>query len=338
MMPPAERTGGEAEVGLEEAVDLLRSAARVLLVTHRNPDGDSIGSATALGAALRARGGSVQLVCPDPLPRSLLSIPDAELVGTAFASDECDLLVSVDVSDPRLLYPLAAADAAYFAARPSLNIDHHVSNLRFARHNLVDPGAASAAEIVLQLVERLQVPVDRRLATQLLYGFVNDTHSFQNSNTTPRTLRMAAQLVEAGADLPGVTYDLLLARSPTAARLWAQVLPTLRFEDDGRVASLVVSLAALDAAGASTADADGLVEFVRSIRGVDLAVVYKQIDPATYRLSLRTTERVDATLVAGRFGGGGHRRAAGCDATGALPEVQQRILDAYERARLTGDG
>lgn len=334
--------GGSMDAAVDlTLVDLaasLRAARQVVVLTHRNPDGDAIGSATALAAGLRVLGAQAQVVCPDPLAPNLLTIPDAGAVVADLHDHEHALLVSVDVSDQKLLAPLPAADPAFFAARPSVNIDHHVSNLRFARQNYVDPTAASAAEIIYQLLRRLDVPIDARLATQLLYGFVNDTHSFQNSNTTPRTLHMTAELVEAGADLSTITFNLLLARSPAAAQLWAQALPTLAFADSGRVATMVVSLDALAAAGAALSDADGLVEFLRAIRDVDLGVLYKQVQADLFRLSMRTTERVDATRIACAFGGGGHRRAAGCDVRGALPDVQQRVLRAYAEARTVGDG
>jgi phosphoesterase RecJ-like protein len=327
-----------AEITLDTVVEVLRSARRASVLTHRNPDGDAIGSATALAAGLRASGASVRIVCPDPLAPNLLGIPDADSVVTRFAEGDDDLVVTVDVSDPSLLQPLPAADLSFYTARRSVNIDHHISNVRYAQYNFVDPAAASAAEIVFQILRHMGSPIDCRMATQLLYGFVNDTHSFQNSNTTPRTLHMAADLVQAGADISSITFNLLLARSPAAARLWAQVLPTLAFADHGRLASLVVSLDALGAAGATLPDADGLVEFLRAIRGIDLGVLYKQIGPEQFRLSLRSSEQVDATAIAGRFGGGGHRRAAGCDVHGTLAAVQQRVLSAYMDTRATGDG
>ena len=155
----------------------------------------------------------------------------------------------------------------------------------------------------------------------------------QNSNTTPQTLRLTADLLETGADLSGIVFNLLLARSPASARLWSQVLPTLRFFEQDRVAMLTVTDEGLAQAGASLPEADGLVEFLRNIRGVELAVVFKQTGEQAYRLSLRTTERIDATRIAAIYGGGGHRRAAGCDAVGLIAEIERRIVEAYRQQR-----
>lgn len=322
------------DASLDAIAGALRGLQRVLILTHRNPDGDAIGSATALAAGLRWLGSVPTVVCPDPLPPSLLGIPDAAQIRHTLDLMEWDIAVAVDVSDPQLLQPLAAASPAFFATGVSINLDHHVSNLRYAAINHVDPSAASATEIVFALLEALSVPLSRELATQLLFGIVNDTHSFQNRNTSPRTLRISAALVEAGADLSGIVFDLLLARSAASARLWSRVLPSLEFGDGGRVATMVVSTEALRHACAELSDADGMVEFLKNIRHVDLAVLYKQVDAQAFRMSMRTTEAVDATVVAGSFGGGGHRRAAGCDASGALEEIRARVLAAYHAARV----
>ena len=317
-----------AEVTIEGAASLLRASARPLLLTHRNPDGDAIGSVTALAAALRGLGKLPQIACPDPLSPVLLAIPEADAIGNGLG-DDWDLVVSVDVSDPQMLRPLVAAEPGWMSAHHSLNIDHHLSNMRYARANLVAVHAASAAEIIYDLVRALGASVDRRMATQLLYGFVNDTHSFQNSNTTPRTLRVAADLLETGADLSRVIFDLLLSRRIPNAQLWSRVLPTLAFDAGQRMTSLVVSQQALALAGATMPDADGLVEFLFSIQGVQLAVLYKELGPDSFRLSMRSAEGIDATVIAGIFGGGGHRRAAGCDARLPLHEVQAEVLAAF---------
>ncbi|HVA90240.1 MAG TPA: bifunctional oligoribonuclease/PAP phosphatase NrnA [Chloroflexota bacterium] len=332
--PPPD--SGGLDVSRVEAAALLRSATTLVLYTHRNPDGDSVGCVTALAAALKSLGKGVRLVCPDPLPHYLLAVPGSTTITTGPEAVTADLVVSIDVSDPGLLAPLEVSQPGYFRGVYSLNIDHHFSNTRYARHNLVDHTAAAATEIVYDLIQELGLPLDHALATSLMYGIVNDTHSFQNSNTTPRTLAMSSELVAAGANLSGIVFDLLLVRSPASARLWALVLPTLLFHDDERVAFLTVSQDTLARAGAAMTDADGLVEFLRNIRDVDLAVLFKETDTDTYRLSMRASTAVDATVIAGAFGGGGHQRAAGCDISAPLASAQAGILAEYLGARQAG--
>ncbi len=321
------------DVTVEQAAALMRSSTSVVLFTHRNPDGDAVGAVCALTSGLNALGKSTRMVCPDPLPRYLLAIPGAEQILTTFDPTGVDLFVSVDVSDAALLSPLAAAEPGFLAGQCSLNIDHHLSNGRYAQYNLVDASAAAATELVHGLLQALEVPLSAATASDLVYGIVNDTHSFQNSNTTPHTLRITADLLEAGADLSLIVFNLLLARSASSARLWAAVLPTLTFADGDRVAFLTVGLDALEKAGATMSDADGLVEFLRNIRDVDLAVLFKQTAPDLWRLSMRTSAAIDATQIARVFGGGGHRRAAGCDITGSIDAVQEQVLSTYASIR-----
>jgi bifunctional oligoribonuclease and PAP phosphatase NrnA len=325
-----------SKVSRREAAALLAAASSLMLYTHRNPDGDAVGCVTALAAALRTLGKDVTVLCPDPLPTYLLSVPGAEEISQGPEGRNVDLVVTIDVSDPSLLVPLDSASPGFFLDHISLNIDHHFSNVLYARHNLVDPSAAAATEIIYDLIMELGVPLNQPLATSLLYGIVNDTHSFQNSNTTPATLHLAAQLVAAGANLASIVFDLLLVRSAASARLWACVLPTLVFHDAERVAMLTVAMDALETAGADMTDADGLVEFLRNIRTVDLAVLFKETAPNVYRLSMRSTAAIDATIIAGAFGGGGHQRAAGCDIAAPLPEAQSKVLAAYFGARQAG--
>lgn len=330
---PDQEQSPSRDCSLIEVAALLRGARTAAIVIHRNPDGDCVGSATALAGGLTALGVDATVVSPDPLTGELLTIPGSVAVVTSL-EERFDLVVAVDVSDPHLLEPLVASAEGYFSQRVSLNIDHHLSNLRYARANYVDVTAASAAEIIYELLQLLHVPIDRTNATQLLFGIVNDTHSFQNSNTTGKTLRITADLVEHGAALDTVVYKLLLERTVSSARLWTHVLPTLSILAEGSIATLQVSQASLDAAMATMQDADGLVEFLRNIRGVSLAVLFKQIGPRRFRLSIRSDDTVDSTAVAALFGGGGHRRAAGCDADGTVPDITAAI--AAEFARATG--
>jgi phosphoesterase RecJ-like protein len=328
-----EPAGAAADSTRAALLEYLRAAPRLTILVHRNPDGDCVGSALALAYGLRCSGAEVHVVSPDPLNGPLLAIPGAAEVQTGAGWDDGSLPVCIDVSDPQLLEPLPAARDGYLASRPSANIDHHLSNLRYAACNYVDVEAAAVAEIVFTLLADLSVPLTPAVATQLLYGIVNDTHSFQNANTTARTLRTAGALVEAGAPLDGVVYRLLLERTASSARLWAQVLPTLLLDQGGTLAILVVSSEALRAAGATLQDADGLVDFLRTIQGVSLAVLLKQIGPDRFRLSLRSDDSVDSTIVAGAFGGGGHRRAAGCDASGSAEEIIRRVTTGFRAAQ-----
>ena len=310
----------------QAAAATLRAAQRPLLFCHRSPDGDTVGAAIALAMALRKLDRKPAVVCADPLPPSLAFVPESAVIGLVPPEDP-DLLVTVDVSDPGMLGSLRADFERLRACRTLLNIDHHASDTRYGDVNVVDVSAASTAEIVFDLLHLLGVAIDTPMATALLTGIINDTHSFQNANTSPRALHTAAALVAAGAQPSVITYHVLLRRRPQAALLWARTLATMRLDDNGRVASAVATSEMLEACRGETADLDGIVEFLRNIDGVDLAFLLKQAPEGHFKASVRTTGRVDAVALTAPFGGGGHRRAAGCDLAGP-PDAARAVLIA----------
>ena len=313
---------------LDVAARVLRAAARPTLFCHRSPDGDTVGAALGLARALRHLGQEPAVVCSDPLPPSLHFLPGSDTIAAAVPADP-DLLVTVDISDPGLLGGLRDDLERLRPGRTLLNIDHHASDTEYGDVNLVDTTAASTAEIVYDLMAVLPAPIDRDTAVLLLTGIINDTHSFQNANSTPRALTTAAALVAAGADAAVVSYNLLLRRRPQAALLWGRTLATLQLDDAGRVASAVATRELVDECGAEISDLDGVVEFLRSIDGVDLAFLLKGMPDGHFKASVRTTARVDAVELTAAFGGGGHRRAAGCDLPGPTEAARAALLARY---------
>ncbi len=333
-------------------VDLLRSARHIALISHRAPDGDTVGSVLALATALRSLQKHVVLVCADVIPVGLHFLDGwDQFVSTVDHVAVADIIVAVDCADISQLGSIAPNILALTAPGVSsagqrtdvstahrllVNLDHHRSNTHYGAINIVDPESASVAEMVYWLIYALGVNLTRHSAEALLTGIINDTHSFQNSNATSQALRIAAALVDAGADASAVSYHLFLARRPEAAKLWSEVLSTLSISDGGRVASALVTTQMFEACGADPAsDADGIVDFLRSIIGVDLAILLRQTGPTSSKASLRTTAAVDAVALAGVFGGGGHSRAAGCDVPGEPAEALAALLAAYHDLRST---
>ena len=317
---------------LAAAAALLRAARHPLLFCHRSPDGDTVGAALGLAMALRQLGQQPAVVCADPLPPSLTFLPESASI-TNILPTAPDLLVTIDISD---LGMLGAMQAELTRLRPGhtlLNIDHHASDTEYGDLNVVDTAAASTAEIIYDLVGLLGVAVDKQMAMALLTGIINDTHSFQNANTSSRALATAAALVAAGAEADTITYNILLRRRPQAALLWGRTLATLRLDDQGRVASAVATTGMFEETDAQTPDLDGIVEFLRNIDGVDVAFLLKQTPDGHFKASVRTTERVDAVEMTAPFGGGGHRRAAGCDVPGPPDAARDALLARYHELR-----
>jgi phosphoesterase RecJ-like protein len=313
---------------LEVAAAALCAARRPLLFCHRSPDGDTVGAALGLAMGLRRLGLEPVVVCPDALPSYLTFVPESDSI-TSRIPDDPDLLVTVDISDPGMLGPMRADLELLRPGRTLLNIDHHASDTEYGDLNVVDVTAASTAEIIFDLLAVLGVPVEQPIATALLTGIINDTHSFQNANSSERAFDTAAQLVAAGAQPSPIAYNLLLRRRPQAAMLWARTLSTMRFDDEGHVVSAFATAEMMSECGADTEDMDGIVEFMRNIDGVDLAFLLKGLPDGSFKVSIRTSCAVDAVELTAPFGGGGHRRAAGCDLPGPAESARARLLDRY---------
>jgi phosphoesterase RecJ-like protein len=313
---------------LDAAAAALTAARRPLLFCHRSPDGDTVGAALALAMGLRQLGVEPVVSCPDSLPSYLLFVPGSDTI-TPHLPDDPDLLVTIDISDPGMLGTMRPDLERLRQGRTLLNIDHHASDTEYGDLNVVDTEAASTAEIVFELLKVLAVPLDEPIATALLTGIINDTHSFQNANSSARAFQTAAQLVDAGAQPSPITYNLLLRRRPQAALVWARTLSTMRFDAGGRVVSAFATAEMLAECGAGPEDLDGIVEFMRNVDGIDLAFLLKGLPDGSFKVSARTSCAVDAVELTVPFGGGGHRRAAGCDLPGPAEHARDLLLARY---------
>ena len=312
----------------------LRASRRVLLVLHVRPDGDSIGCSLAVARGLRAIGKQAVVVSPDAIPANLTFLdPDCECVPPAEAAGPFDVALFLDCAD---LDRIGGAAKLLDAIPTVVNIDHHRSNGCYGTLNYVDPDAAACGEIALRLCDALGVGLDARGATALFAALATDTGGFRYGATTAVTLAMASRLRAAGADLALVGHEVWDSRSLGSLRLLAVALNSLGVDADGELAW--VSLQSSDlASGADPGDSEGLVDYPRSLRGVEVAALFAADQPGRVRVSLRSNRRVDVSRLAQAFGGGGHARAAGCSVDGDLETVRARVL-AAARAALQPEG
>jgi phosphoesterase RecJ-like protein len=213
-----------------------------------------------------------------------------------------------------------------------INIDHHVSNGFFGDLNLVDPGASSAAEIVYDLIRTLPAPFPREVAENVYTGLLTDTGSFHYSNTSPKTLAVARACLLAGVDPWEVSQKVYDTQPLPRLRLLPRVLDTLELSADGRVSSVVVTQQMLKEAGATVAMTEDFINFPRSVQGVEVALLFREVTPQKHRVSLRSRGSVDVARIAGQFQGGGHPAASGCTVEGSLSEVKTRVLEAVRSA------
>ncbi len=308
----------------EAVVRFIRDARRVIVITHVAPDGDAIGSLLGLGWALRWLGKEYTLACADPVPRRFTYLPGSEAIVTG-PQGKYDLVISLDCAD---LERLGTAYDESLAGLPVINVDHHVTNTHFGTVNWVDTEAASAAEMVLELVESLGVPLDSDLALCLLNGIVTDTRGFRIPHTPLRTMRAALKLMEAGAELPKVTDHVFNRRPFSDIRLWGRVLNDTQL--DGRIIwSQITPAMRRECAFSEKGDA-GLVNFLGTTAEADVAIMFIEEDDGRIKVEMRAVPGVDVSAVALRLGGGGHPQAAGCTLDSDLDEVREKVLTAVK--------
>ncbi len=307
-------------ITVQEAAARLAAHDRIRVLTHQSPDGDTLGCAGALCLGLRALGKQAQFVCADPVPGKYQSM----LAPLTVQTFDPDFVVAVDIADPQLLGNLRAQ----YESAADLGIDHHGSNTGWTRESLVDASAAAACELIAQVLHALGVPLNRDIANCLYTGLCTDTGCFRYSNTTPRTLRLAADLMEAGADAAAINMQMFEIKTPSRLAIERMALDGLQYAYDGRVAVMRLSLDMIAASGATDSDLDGLAPIPRNIAGVDIGLTVRERAPGDYKVSVRTTESVDASALCRTLGGGGHVRAAGRRLSGSCDDVVQRLLAA----------
>jgi phosphoesterase RecJ-like protein len=313
---------------VNEVVAALRAAKSIAIVSHRDPDPDTIGSAIALGLALDQLGARVTLHCADPVPEHIRFLEASDRFTTDAPTGGEDLVVTVDFGDA------ARAKFALPSGVPVLNIDHHASNTRFGATNLVDVTSAATGEMIGRVVDALGVPWTPAMATAALLAIMTDTGSFQFPSTDRRCLERAAQLRAAGADLQAITYNVFRNKRFEALKLWGFAFSRLVREEGGLLVWTWMGPADIVEAGARDEDASGLVEQIARSTGMRVALLFNEYAGGV-KISCRTSQSapsVDAAALMAAFGGGGHVRAAGALVVGDALEIRERVLASARRA------
>ena len=311
-------------------VDRIRAARRVLAVSHENPDADTLGATLAVARLVEAMGGAADAVCTDPLPPLYDFIVGVERFRTDPAEGAAyDLVVISDCGSLERIGEVGVRHAGLFARLPRVIIDHHASNDASGEADWIDPGAAATCEMVALLAGRLGVGLDAgegALAAALMAGIVMDTATFAHPNATPRTLVVSAALVEAGAPLSDISRRLYRTKPDAQLRLFGIVLDRLESADDGRIVWSSLTEADIAATGADRAHSEGIIDLLSQAEAAEVTILFKQAGNAT-RVSVRTKPGgVDATVLTGTFGGGGHARAAGASVEAPLDEARPPVL------------
>ncbi len=314
---------------MDEVLEVFRRGSRFLLLLHLLPDGDSIGSTLALMAGLEKMGKEVTVCSHDAIPACYRFLAgSARVVGWERVTGSYDAAVLLDCGD---LSMAGGLERIAPFTQTVMNLDHHATNSGYGDVVYLVPEAAAAGELAHRILGGLGVPLDAGMATCLYTALVCDTGSFRYSNTNGKTHRLAADLVDVGVEVARVNEELFENRSKEALDLLGIGLGRLRVGAGGRLAWTTITEEDMAAAGAGLADSEGIINYPRSLRGVDLAMLFRENGNGGVKVSFRSREGVDVAELAKQFGGGGHAKAAGCVLNGSLSEVQEVILEAAAR-------
>lgn len=316
---------------LEQAAQFLQAAQDVLILAHKSPDGDTLGSGFGLLHALRGMGKRAWLACSDPIPPRYAylmgGLTDAVWEdGTGIVPQA---VVAVDIADTKLF----GEKLRGFADKVQLCIDHHGSNTGYAQSLLLRPNAAANCELMLDLLEAMGLPLTEQIANCLYTGLVTDTGCFRHSSTTVASHRAAEKLLQAGADMRMIHRLAFESVSRGKVALLVEAMQQIRYELDGRCAILVLPRDRINALGVADDELEGIAALPRQIEGVQVGVTLRQYKSYRgYKVSVRTDGIIDASAICARLNGGGHRGAAGCNVEELpLEEVYRRVLRSVEQ-------
>ena len=310
----------------EQIGQALREGVRFAVLGHVRPDGDALGSQLALGLSLKQLGKDVRIWNEEGMLEKYSFLPNANLLTKPPAEPEdVDVAIALDTA---IQNRLGNSLPAVRSAKVWINIDHHPSNPGYGDLVYIDPKSPATGQILFELIKSEKLPIDAAIAENLYVAISTDTGSFQYPNTTARTLEIAAELVRAGVDVGRVsqlTYENYPRRR---VELLRDLLGTMRFDANDRVASFSLSLATAKKLGVLPEDNEGLIDHLRAIRGVIVAVFFEELADGKVRVSMRSkSEKVNVCAICEKFGGGGHVLAAGARVRGSLAEVERKILE-----------
>ncbi len=315
-----------------EIHDVICAAQRILLLSHVRPDGDALGSQLALSLSLLEKGISNTVWTEDGVPERLAFLPGADRIAQPPIEPEgFDLVVALDTAAQERVGPRCLAAVADTPCW--INIDHHASNLGYGSLNLIDLEAPATGQIIYDLITQVNLPLTREVATNLYVAISTDTGSFQYSRTTAHTHQVAAELLRTGIDVGEVnrlTHDSMPRRQ---FELLRRALETVQFRPDGRVAWIELHRDDFERTSARPEDTETLVDHVRAIDEVVVAVLLEEQADGRIRVSSRSKDaRVDVGQICASLGGGGHPLAAGTRMPGPLPEARQLLMKAINEA------
>jgi phosphoesterase RecJ-like protein len=309
----------------DEIGALLRSQQTFAVLSHVRPDGDALGSQLGLGLSLSKLGKKVMVRNEDGLLEKYSFLPGGEFLQTPLNEpQDFDVAIALDTATENRL---GTSTDLVRSAKTWINIDHHPSNPGYGDLVYIDPTAPATGQILFELITSQGLPIDAAIAENLFVAISTDTGSFQYPNTTARTFEIGAALVACGVDVGRVSQLLYESYPRRRTELLRELLGTMRFEAGGKIATFSLGLKVAADIGAKPEDNEGLIDHIRAIQGVIVAIFFEELEEGKVRVSMRSkSEEVDVSVICQKFGGGGHKLAAGTRVRGTLPEVETKVL------------
>lgn len=306
---------------LDNILEEIKKANKIVILTHENPDGDAIGSSLGLSLALKQLDKNVDVIIPE-FPKIFDFLPDTENIKKESDEEVYDLAIALDCSDIQRLNGFAK----YFEdAKVKIVIDHHGKNKMFGDYNYVDPVAPACAQILIAMLEYFNIDITKEIGTCLIAGIITDTGGFRYSGVTTETFEFASWILSKGINISEIYRKVLQTKTKTNFELTKLAMERMEFLENEKISYTYITKEDEERIGTQHGDHEGLVEIGRDIEGVEVSIFIREAEKG-YKVSLRSNEYVDVADVCFMFGGGGHLRAAGCTINGTLEQVKQKIL------------
>ena len=309
---------------VQQIAERIKSVKKVAIFTHQRPDGDALGCSLALSLALDFLNIKNEIFDESPMPSNLKFLPNLERVKNKL-TDEYDLYIALDCADLSRLGTFSVPfEKAGRKFSNTVNIDHHISNPMYARYNFVRNCASNCLNVAL-LIDALGVPITKEIAEYLLTGLLTDSGNFSHDDVNEECLLLGARLVSAGADIRSLNYELFKKQPKARAKLYGEVMSKIRYFNEDKFAVIVITLDAMERAGADSGMTEGFVDFPLNVDTVEVAASIMEVKKGQYRISLRSKTYADVSKIAGVYGGGGHVRASGCMLFGDIEEILDKL-------------
>lgn len=314
---------------IENAIDLIKTNNNIFIVSHISPDGDNMGSSLALMWALEKKNKNVTVLESDLIPDDFKFLPGSDSIKPYNENlGDIDLLIALDCGDEERL---GLNKELLEKSNKVLNVDHHASNTNFGDINVVDPAASATGELVYELIKAMDIDIDKNIAENLYTAISTDTGSFKYDSTTSKTHRIVAELLDTGIDKNKININIYENMSFSKMNLLREAFRTLETFKGKRIATMEVTQKMLSETETSIEDAEGIISFIRNLDSVEVAVLLKERKEKSIKVSLRTKKDVDASKICKIFGGGGHKRAAGCTINEELNRAKELIVKAIDK-------